>query len=173
MTRSVEERDLICSLWVEGKSAKEIAVQVGNSLSRNAVIGIVFRAGLQRGTRESGGPQRYVKVKAPKAPNPNARPRRKFIVVGDTVFSAGEQRLPRAVAKDAAFLPLLGSKPRHLTERPAGACCWPVGDEFLSCCEPTQNHKYCPEHRALSVSPAQPRHPNSPPMMRQYARVAT
>lgn len=168
MTRPVQEREEICRLWIEGKSAKEISEKIGAGLSRNAVIGIVFRAGLTRGSPQ--GPSRYI---APKR-KPEARRKRpsRVIVVGDTVFSADTPRPARAVAREAAFLPLPGSTPRHLTDRPPGACCWPVGEEFLSCCEATQNHKYCPEHRALSMAQTQPKHPNQPPMMRSFAREA-
>ena len=41
-----EKIDLISSLWKQGKSASEIAVIIGDGVSRNAIIGKAHRLGL-------------------------------------------------------------------------------------------------------------------------------
>lgn len=47
-TWTPERDELISKLWEEGKSASEIAHEVGHSVSRNAVIGRIHRLGLSR-----------------------------------------------------------------------------------------------------------------------------
>jgi GcrA cell cycle regulator len=42
--------DQVCSLWREGLSAREVAKRLGGGCSRNAVIGVIARAGLARKT---------------------------------------------------------------------------------------------------------------------------
>lgn len=41
-----DEKALICDLWKKGHSASEIAQKIGGGKSRNAIIGVVHRAGL-------------------------------------------------------------------------------------------------------------------------------
>lgn len=163
MRWSAERKELALRLWVEGKSAGEISKIFGD-VSRNAVIGLAHRADLSR--KIPAGPTRclYPRVRT-------ARPA-KLILVGDAVFVASPPREARAIAKEAAFLPLPGSSPKHFLDRPKHGCRWPIGDEMLSCCEPTENHQYCPEHRRLSVAQSQPKHPHKPPMLRSGVRVA-
>lgn len=158
-----ERKEFALRMWVEGKSAGEIAKAFGD-VSRNSVIGLVFRAGLSRDIKQ--GPTRclYPKVRA-------AKPAKLFLV-GDAVFVSRPPRAARAIAKDAVFLPLPGSTPRHFMDRPTHGCRWPIGDDLLSCCEPTLNHHYCPEHRAVSIAQTQPKHPSKPPMLRSGVRAA-
>lgn len=164
MTRSAEQKEQILNLWREGKSAREIA-QNYPGMTRNVVIGLAFRAGLKR--EKLPGPPR---VSLPRQPAAHKRP--KVFLVGSVAFVAPKARAPRAITRDASFAPLPGSTPKHFLERGPGSCCWPIGEELLSCCEPTENHHYCPEHRAISIAQTQPKHPEKPPMLRFGARVA-
>lgn len=43
-----EIQDKVAALWKEGKSATEIATELGGEISRNAVLGRIYRMGLAR-----------------------------------------------------------------------------------------------------------------------------
>ena len=61
-------------LWAEGLSAAEIAKQLGDT-TRNAVIGVVHRRGLQRGGHQGAVAAVERKPRPPKTPKPLPPPK--------------------------------------------------------------------------------------------------
>ena len=138
------EKQHVKAAWAKGHSASQISRTVsaafGNNRTRNAVIGIVHRMGLdQRST-----PTRPVKIK----------PRRKRII---PVVKARAKPVPK---------PKPAPAPEPEIQEPEGAfsilelgrhqCRWPVstGDDHRFCGR-TQvpGSSYCREHKKRAVSP--------------------
>ncbi len=131
-----ERVELLKKLWASGKSASQIAGQIGGSVTRNAVIGKVHRLGLSgRG-----------KTKAPAA----ARPRRaatptttKTQTVLETLRATG----PRMVAAPVALPEIEKPEPMEvaihevaippsarvaLVDLRESSCRWPIGDPMTA-----------------------------------------
>lgn len=70
MVMPSDDRETILRLWREGLSASQIVNQIGRTRSRNAVLGVVYRA------REAGqrlppaGTPRHTRVAVPRKPKP-------------------------------------------------------------------------------------------------------
>jgi hypothetical protein len=125
-------------LWKEGKSATEIARALGG-VTRNAVIGKITRAGLQRQRITS-------KMKR------EARGAARASAAAQTLAKAPHAARPVAPAKP---LPANGTAPetaRPWEARQLGQCAWPydVGGHTFSCCRPvgheSPNWQYCSDH---------------------------
>jgi len=176
MSWTDERVETLKKMWGEGKSASQIAKELGG-ITRNAVIGKVHRLGLSnRATakkpsapaKEKAKPAADAKPAAPKKPEPprplhvaNATsipPRRPIITAGQplppqpSTNEISEQALANAAAvvKSSKRLSLM-----ELTEK---TCKWPVGDpateDFWFCGHPTETGKpYCEAHNAVAFQP--------------------
>lgn len=124
-------------LWGEGKTAAEIAKELGG-VTRNAVIGKAHRLKLSNRVSPI---QQNKKVAPPKPQNQNtqspaAQPRKRAKEYVDD----GRERIP-------------------LADLQAGACRWPMGDpresNFGFCgCEALPSLPYCLEHSQVAYQPA-------------------
>lgn len=150
-----ERLGLAKALWADGHSASQIAKQLGG-VTRNAVIGKLNRAGLQRApaTAPSRAPRTQAKVfGATKVKL--AKPRLKLAGNG-AVIEEAEARAARAIPFADAFTPLPGTTPQPFTERAFNQCAWPVGGESadtLSCCAPIHARSWCKGHFLLGTQP--------------------
>jgi len=132
--------------WLDGQSALEIAQALsaayGRTITRNSIIGIVCRAGLQR---------RAPKALPGSAPKP-AKPAK-------VIDLRKVRKTPPALR--AAPTPLKAAAPPPGTARPwptrlTGECAWPIDGadgETLSCCAATgsdQPFGYCAFHRGIA-----------------------
>jgi hypothetical protein len=142
-----ERRQQALELWAEGLSAREIANRLG-CVSRNAVIGVVHRAGKSKRDTPAnprGRPKSTTAkvVKLPKAPAVKRAPSQNAGLAFRTrTFSAeikpmtfGDARKPPASAKP-------------WEQRGLFQCAFPfdVGGEAWSCCEPVKpGSSYCPD----------------------------
>ena len=178
MSWTDERVELLKVMWSEGKSASQIAKELGG-VTRNAVIGKVHRLGLSNrgpnGDRldeidaapAEAAPEEEEAVDAPAAPDPALRPREvgvapirpKPIPVSGQPMPpqpSGSEISPEAlanlaeVAKKARRLNLM-----QLTER---TCKWPIGDpatdDFWFCGLPCVPGKpYCETHVAVAFQP--------------------
>jgi hypothetical protein len=167
-----ELKDKAKALWAQGVSASQIARALPIQVSRNAVIGILHRAGVARRFVASK-PKRVPK---PPCPAPAATetlvPIRNFAIGGKgAVILTGEPRPTKSPAKASAFDALPGSTPRPFTERPAFGCKWPIGDEAWSCCLRSETGRYCPTHEAMSRG-AQPKARTGNELARSLRRYA-
>jgi GcrA cell cycle regulator len=183
MSWTDERVETLKSMWADGKSASQIAKELGG-VTRNAVIGKVHRLGL---SNRVGGPDRpedelqpadaaadepgpdpeadaQKPGAAPSAPQPPARPFGKD--VGAPRSKPGGQPLPpqpspsEISAEALANLAEVAKKSRRLslmqlTER---TCKWPIGDpatdDFWFCGLPSVPGKpYCETHVAVAFQP--------------------
>lgn len=166
-----ERVELLKKLWMEGLSASQIAAELGEGVTRNAVIGKVHRLGLSNRTSagvapESGAkpdakseakpraprakaakPAREAPAKAAEAePKPAAAPARKQIIPAGQPLPpqpSANEISPEALAKVSE----IEKKARRLTlmELTERTCKWPVGDpatdDFWFCGLPVQAGK--------------------------------
>ncbi len=133
------------ALWIAGKSASEIARDLGG-LTRNAVIGKIHRLGLS-GREAPSRPERRLKPVA-------TRVTRNRIMVA--VKAPPCQPVPKIVVvslkKPAALAPIGG---KATIELAAGDCRFPVGDatgmDQRHCGgEAEEGDSYCAHHRKLA-----------------------
>lgn len=178
MSWTDERVDLLKTMWGEGKSASQIAKELGG-VTRNAVIGKVHRLGLSN----RATPSKAAKEKAPskeasqkpstKAAKPAPEPKKEAVAekpapsvpARKAIIPAGQPLPPQpsnseiseealanviAVEKKAKKLKLM-----ELTEK---TCKWPIGDpateDFWFCGLGVQQGKpYCEAHTAVAFQP--------------------
>jgi GcrA cell cycle regulator len=150
----VDERNSrIKELWISGLSGKQIAEQVG--ITRNAVMGIIHRAGLQRGDGVGG--------KAVVFPKEKERELNQLRIAGF---------MPSEIAKKLAVKPQQVSKklykirqehagkPISLLELTEWTCRFPVTDDvpFMFCGAAADNrfNPYCQAHDRIACRGSAP-----------------
>lgn len=140
-------------LWIEGRSATQIAADLGGGVTRNACIAKVHRLGLSNRPGAGGAkpvPQ-HGPVRKPKAVKPAPEPRP---LAPDATAAA-----PRVVPAPLPPEPEVAA-PQLVTliELAAHACKWPVGfpDPVQRFCGRRQaaGRPYCAEHSAVAFSAA-------------------
>ena len=147
-----EERvEVLKKLWLDGHSASQIARQLGDGLTRNAVIGKVHRLGLSgraapsQPQRPAFRPNRPARPAAAAPPAPVVRRADPFVAAEPTPVFACEE------AGSATVL-TLGS---HM-------CKWPIGDpssdSFSFCGRASNDGPYCVQHARVAYQ-AQPKRP--------------
>ncbi len=158
-------------LWLEGKSAREVMVAVNTEfpllepVSRNSILGKMFRAGL---TSVSGEhrvkPAKPARLKTRTEPSPAIR--------AAWGKPAAASKPPRAFLVHPTPE---ASEPRPWTERRAFQCAFPIDGpdgETWSCCAKTGGTTYCPDHQAIMFQPRSPHKPvadwNEPKHERHY-----
>jgi GcrA cell cycle regulator len=178
MSWTDERVDLLSRLWLEGKSASQIAAALGGGLTRNAVIGKVHRLGLAG------------RVKAPASSDAGEEAEASHAEAGVEIAAAPRRVATRtAVVMNGAPAAVQGNTALAISEAPAEAakparapeevvvplslkvtivelresmCKWPIGDpssmEFRYCGSPSHNGTpYCQYHGKLAYQPAQDR----------------
>lgn len=135
-------------LVIEGLSASQIAKEIGCGLSRNAVIGKIFRMGL--------GSTRVIPANHPKTKR-QPRVRR----VPSPHGNGSPQRARKSVMEPVPFVPAADTiTPLNLDldALTATTCRWPYGDgPFTFCGHHAPSDKpYCASHSAMSYE-----HPKS------------
>lgn len=166
--------EVLKTMWMEGKSASQIAKELGG-VTRNAVIGKVHRLGLSnRATPNKAKAKVAPKAKAaPKTKEPSKPksvevsstsmsvtipPRKPIITAGQPLppqpsnseISAEALQKVATVEKEAKKLSLM-----ELTER---TCKWPIGDpateDFWFCGLGVESGKpYCEAHNGVAFQP--------------------
>jgi GcrA cell cycle regulator len=182
MSWTDERVETLKTMWSEGKSASQIAKELGG-VTRNAVIGKVHRLGLSN--RNGGGsPAKPAKEKAsarevrPAKAN-GAKPAAKAAPKADTVapakpamtpmrkpiIPAGQPLPPQPSANEISPEALASvrevekkAKKISLMELTERTCKWPIGDpateEFWFCGLPVQAGKpYCEAHVGVAFQP--------------------
>lgn len=162
MSWTDERVERLSTLWLEGRSASQIAAELGGGVSRNAVIGKVHRLGLSGRTPPPAAAE-IVPVLAPDIATPGPAP----VEIPVLLASAEPDDAlpgPLAIAFD---LPVLrGAKDVviplsdrvTILELGAAMCRWPLGDptsaEFRFCgCSAVGTLPYCQEHARVAFQP--------------------
>lgn len=163
-----DEEEKLRDLWAQGYSAGQIARQLGGR-SRCAVIGKVFRLGLQRRTQAT----RVVYRKPTKRLSPSQR--RKFSPrINPTPNYTPQPRLEAELRAIAALPPI--DPTLDVLRLSAFTCRYPIGDpqdaSFAFCgrtCDAEDS--YCASHRRLCYQPAKPRARREPDELRRWVRL--
>jgi GcrA cell cycle regulator len=127
-----DEKDRIIALWREGKTAAEIARELGNSKTRNAIIGIVYRAGLSgkdraAATRKVMNTPRPAKVPKPRKSASDSP----WAKTGDPSRAKAERQAATIAGKILLANATDDAGPDAvplINRRTFGQCAWPVGD---------------------------------------------
>ncbi len=185
MSWTDERIDLLQKLWLQGFSASRIAKELSNGLTRNAVIGKVYRLGLSgraKATPEPSLVSRPTQKSPLRASNP--RPRGQAAQGGSAPFAQGSSVLiqgagafvqgntalamqPVAFAAPAVspevevVVPM--SEPVTIVDLLESMCRWPIGDptqpdfRFCGARKMPGEGPYCRCHAAIAYQPHQDR----------------
>lgn len=138
------------TFWAEGLSASEIARRLGG-VTRNAVLGKIWRLGLSGRPTASAPRTRVVTSRRPPAPRQarSHRPR-----PGCSTTSSDAPMRLRAVASTGAPTVILVGLVQRLDLLGLHACRWPIGDPkaatFAFCGRRAVAGPYCPAHRRVA-----------------------
>ncbi len=172
MSWTDERVELLSKLWLEGRSASQIAAELGMGITRNAVIGKVHRLGLAGRAKVVPPPTATVraKVKAPAATAPEAAQNSDAEPVIVRLRAAAPAR---AVPVEDVLLP--ATERVTIMDLRETSCRWPMGDpsqaEFRFCGAKTGIGvgPYCAAHARLAFQPTQDRRRER---VERYARIA-
>ena len=176
MSWTDERVELLGKLWMEGRSASQIAGELGLGVTRNAVIGKVHRLGLA-GRPKSANPTVGAQRGKPKIAARSAEAESAGKVEYDTVLMP----LPDAAVAVVPLRPPVSEVVIPLTERVTimdlrdTSCRWPMGDpmmtEFRFCGARTGGNgvPYCAAHSRLAFQPAPERRRDR---AERYAKIA-
>ena len=182
MSWTDERIELLQKLWLQGMSASRIARELANGLTRNAVIGKVYRLGLSGRVKEAaveaGAPQPLHKH-ATRPPRPTAQRAHGRVAQGGPALVRGNTALaiqPVAYAAPArsaeierhseVVVPI--AEPVTILELRDLMCRWPIGDptqaEFRFCGarKTPGDGPYCACHAAIAYQPHQDRRRHRP-----------
>lgn len=123
------------TLWLEGRSAAQIARDLDHGLTRSAVLGKVYRLGLSAAR---------ARPRASVLPRPSPPKRRRSQSTGAL----------QAIA-EPALVPEQGEA--NLLSVRRGQCRWPYGDpnaqDFSFCGRPVARGAFCGPHAAIAYRP--------------------
>ncbi|MEH3143767.1 MAG: GcrA cell cycle regulator [Methylobacterium frigidaeris] len=154
-----ERVELLRRLWIDGRSASQIAAEIGG-VSRNAVIGKVHRLGLAGRVLKSEAepaapaPLPTRRVRADEAPAPAGRPAT-VLAPAPAPLALVQQPGPAGPADVA--LPV--SERVTIMELRESMCRWPMGDpatpDFRFCgARSITGLPYCTHHASIAYQPA-------------------
>src|SRR5687768_10570325 len=123
MTWTDERVELLKKLWADGRSASQIAGELGG-ITRNAVIGKVHRLGLSgRAKSPSSAAQRPRKTRAPAHVLRAARPAMRGNTALAFAYDVGVEFEPEPIEN---VIPI--GQRRTILELSEETCRWPIGD---------------------------------------------
>jgi GcrA cell cycle regulator len=159
LTWTEERIERLKELWGEGLSASQIAAELGEGVSRNAVLGKAHRLGLAQGeARVASSPRSRKPTRQPDLP-----PTEEASAQNDAV--PAPMMPARPPAAQAAELPgreeLVVPRSEGVTimELREAMCRWPLGDpttpEFRYCgARAAEGLPYCAHHTQIAYQPA-------------------
>ena len=178
MSWTDERVERLSTLWLDGRSASQIAAELGEGVSRNAVIGKVHRLGLSGRAVAAGdraAPPRHPRlpgrspasrltpVAAARCPAGRGAGRRPAPVVAPKPACAAQPATPsrsrstcRSFAPPGIAIPV--SDRVTILELSGSMCRWPIGDptsaEFRFCgCRAVATLPYCQDHARVAFQP--------------------
>ena len=171
------EVERLKTLWIEGLSASQVALRLGNGRTRNAIIGKIDRIGMPK--RINGGPRAPRPRRTKQRPwIPKQQPRMPPAEPGEAPMK--EPKKPGAGKGIRTWVPAanVASQPLPVQSAPVslGRSCTIVDLERDECRFPTSPHSirshrfcgaptaaglsWCPEHAALVFTALPPRKSN-------------
>ena len=155
MSWTDERVERLSKLWMEGRSASHIAADLGEGVSRNAVIGKIHRLGLSNRATPPAAAVDAERLRLKIAVKPPAS-------VADGAEPASAQSEARSSAGMAALaqrdVVIPFSTRVTIMDLRETMCRWPIGDptssEFRFCgCRTSPNIPYCPTHASVAFQP--------------------
>ena len=160
MSWTEERVERLSRLWLEGRSASQIAGELGEGVTRNAVIGKVHRLGLSgRDPAPVDAPQLRAKATSPVEPIALAPVLEDAVSEIDVVPLAPQPiSIGLEVLRAASEVVIPLSDRVTILELGATMCRWPLGDpttsEFRFCgCRAHSSLPYCAEHARVAFQP--------------------
>ena len=168
MSWTDERVDQLRDMWLDGKSASQIAAVLANGITRNAVIGKVHRLGLSGRVKTPGQ-----SAPRPRAPKPQQQPQHRAASHGEhrsqgprtngaNALAWAPRVDPRPVERpvDEVVIPM--SERVTIMELKEAMCRWPLGDpqspDFRYCGGKSPiGVPYCAYHSRVAYQPAQDR----------------
>jgi GcrA cell cycle regulator len=155
-----EKVEYLRQLWLDGKSASQIAAELGDGVTRNAVIGKVHRLGLSGRVKTSAPSVPRVRQRPPQAArSPSAR---SGGFRGNAALAMARDPHIEAEPEIREDVVIPMSLRVTIVELKEAMCRWPLGDpvtpEFRYCGIQTQGEgPYCLHHGRMAYQPAQDR----------------
>jgi GcrA cell cycle regulator len=170
-----EKVDLLRQLWLDGKSASQIAAELGDGVTRNAVIGKVHRLGLSGRVKTSLPAAPRVRQR-PVGPRPSSAPRNGGGFRGNTALALARDPDIESEPEFREDVVIPMSLRVTIVELKEAMCRWPLGDptssEFRYCGIQTQGEgPYCVHHGRIAYQPAQDRRRERERERRLAARI--
>ncbi len=162
MSWTDERVELLRKLWLEGLSASQIARELANGISRNAVIGKVHRLGMSGRVKASAPASARPRVKTarPAAHQRLAAP----MMRGNTALAIRSQPVEALLPAQEEDVVIPMSEMVTIMDLKESMCRWPMGDptsgEFRFCGakkNAKQAGPYCSYHSRIAYQPAQDR----------------
>ena len=157
MSWTEERVERLSRLWMQGQSASQIAGELGDGVSRNAVIGKIHRLGLSGRSVSAMQPEgdrgRGAKPIAPPAP---AKPAVRFQPPVELPVSVATYPIAQALPVSEVVIPMTDRV--TIMELRETMCRWPLGDptsaEFRFCgCRTSGAIPYCTAHARVAFQP--------------------
>ncbi len=162
MSWTDEKVEQLKKLWLDGLSASQIANELANGMTRNAVIGKIHRLGLSGRVKSQTPSGARPKQKNERPAAPRSSGGSAPLMRGNLALAMDSRPSPaaRPIADDVV-VPI--SERVTLMELRESMCRWPLGDpttaEFRFCGAkmPTGPGPYCSYHARIAYQPAQER----------------
>ncbi|MFV0281504.1 MAG: GcrA family cell cycle regulator [Rhodoblastus sp.] len=166
MSWTDERVELLRKLWLEGLSASQIASELSNGITRNAVIGKVHRLGLSGRAKAPGQTAPRPRAAKPIRTPSSSAPRTHVPIMRGNLAYALTSRVVEAPPRPRAQLEevvIPMSERVTIMELRESTCRWPLGDpsspDFRYCGadSPIGEGPYCTYHARIAYQPAQVR----------------
>jgi GcrA cell cycle regulator len=159
MSWTDERVELLRKLWLEGLSASQIANELANGITRNAVIGKVHRLGLSGRAKAPSATPALPRPRV-KAPTPPITARTTSLPMrGNTALAVSLQPLYVAEPRPTEDVVIPMSERVTIMDLREAMCRWPIGDpttpEFRFCGGRFQpgDGPYCTYHARIAYQP--------------------
>ena len=177
MSWTDERVELLRKLWMDGLSASQIAAELSNGITRNAVIGKVHRLGLS-GRVKCAAPSSAPRPRpaAPRPQRPVAPRPAGAITRGATALALHPEAFVQPIARPVEEVVIPISERVTIMELREGMCRWPLGDpatpDFRYCGGRSDiGAPYCAAHARMAYQPAQDRRRERERERRQAQRM--
>ncbi len=161
MSWTDERIELLRKLWLDGMSASRIASELANGLTRNAVIGKVYRLGLSGRAKPSELVEAAPKARVRPAPRMAvAAPPAVLVVRGNTALAfcpVPVEAEPVAAALEDVVVAF--AAPVTIVDLRESMCRWPIGDpgaadfRFCGAAKRVGAGPYCAHHAGIAYQP--------------------